>query len=137
MSDQPEVRARTTPVRVVLADDHVRHRQLMAMVLGLDGRIDVVGQADDGEGAIEQVLALDPDVVLLDCRMPGIGGIEACSRIRVQAPRTHCLMLTMADDREDRDAALAAGAEAYLFKAADADEIVEAVLRVADGVTAL
>lgn len=119
-----------TPVRVVLADDHARHRQLMALVLGLDRRINVVGMASDGSEAITLVRELDPDVVLLDARMPGVGGVEACARIREESPSTACVMLTMADDPDEIDAAFAAGAKAYVFKATAAADIVDVVLRV-------
>lgn len=119
------------PVRVVLADDHARHRQLVALVLGLDERIEVVGQASDGAEAITLVRELDPDVVLLDARMPGIGGIEACARIGEESPATHCVMLTMADDADEIEAAFTAGAKAYIFKATAMADITDTVLRVA------
>ncbi|KGN32341.1 hypothetical protein N802_18425 [Knoellia sinensis KCTC 19936] len=118
-------------VRVVIADDHVRHRQLMAMVLALDPRITVIGQASDGAEAVSMVEDLEPDVVLLDARMPGVGGVEACARIGQLAPATRCLMLTMADDPQEIDAALAAGATSYLFKSVESGVIVEAILRAA------
>lgn len=119
------------PIRVVLADDHARHRQLMALVLGLDERIAVVGQASDGSEAITLVRELDPDVILLDARMPGMGGVEACGRIAVESPATHCIMLTMADDPDEIEAAFDAGAKAYVFKATATADIVDAVVRVA------
>lgn len=119
------------PIRVILADDHTRHRHVMALVLQLDGRIAVVGEAANGAEAISRVRELDPDVVLLDARMPVVGGIEACARIARESPRTQCIMLTMADDRHEIAAAFAAGAKGYIGKTATSDEIVEEILRVA------
>lgn len=131
MHTLPESFVPRGPVRVVLADDHARHRKLMALVLGLDERIQVVGQACDGAEAITLVRELDPDVVLLDARMPGMGGVEACARINEESPDTHCVMLTMADDPDEIEAAFAAGAKAYVFKATAIADVVETVLRVA------
>lgn len=119
------------PVRVVLADDHGRHRQLMALVLGLDRRVRIVGLASNGDQAVTLVRDLDPDVVLLDARMPGLGGVDACARIRRESPSTACVMLTMSDDPDDIDAAFMAGAKAYVYKATAAADIVDVVLRFA------
>src|SRR5690349_22551580 len=80
------------PVRVVIADDHDLYRRGMQVVVELDGTATVVGEASNGEEAVEAVMRLNPEVVLMDVRMPGVGGIEACRRIRVAAPEARILM---------------------------------------------
>ena len=87
----------------------------------------VVGEAGDGERAVEVVAELRPDVVVMDLNMPGIGGVEATRQIAVRTPGTAVLVLTITVDRGLIDDALAAGASGYLLKDAAVDEIVEAV----------
>ena len=103
----------------------------MALVLGLDRRVNIVGMASDGVEAVALVRKLHPDVVLLDARMPRMTGVEACARISTESPSTVCVMLTMSDDSDEIDAAFAAGAKAYVFKATAVADIVDVVLRVA------
>jgi DNA-binding NarL/FixJ family response regulator len=117
--------------RVLIADDHPVFRAGMVTVLqDLDG-VDVVGQAADGEEALAGVAEHRPDVVLMDLRMPGVGGLEATARIRVEHPDTAVIVLTMDSDDDSIFAALRAGARGYLLKEADGLDIERAI----DGVS--
>ena len=99
------------PVRVVIADDHDLYRRGMQVVVELDGTAKVVGEASNGAEAVDVCVALRPDIVLMDVRMPGFGGIEACRRIRLAVAEARILMLTMSDDESDLFEAIKAGAD--------------------------
>ena len=120
-------------VRIVLADDHpVVRGGLRALIGTIDG-LEVVGEAPDGEAAVREAQLLRPDVVLMDVRMPGLGGVEATRRIREAAPETAVLMLTMYDDDATVLTAMQAGARGYLLKGAEQGEIVGAIHAVVAG----
>jgi DNA-binding NarL/FixJ family response regulator len=121
------------PVRVVIADDHDLYRRGMQVVVELDGTATVVGEASNGAQAVEVCVRLDPDIVLMDVRMPGVGGIEACRRIRAAVPGARILMLTMSDDESDLFEAVKAGASGYLLKDLPGEEVAEAIRKVHDG----
>ncbi len=120
-------------IRVVIADDHALYRQGMAVVVELDGGARVVGQASNGEEAVEVCARLRPDVVLMDVRMPDVGGIEAAARVHAADPSTRILMLTMSDDEGDLFEAIKAGASGYLLKDLPGEEVADAIRRVHDG----
>ncbi len=119
-------------IRVVVADDQELVRGGFAMILGAQPDIEVVGEAGDGRAAVEAVLALRPDVVLLDIRMPHMDGIEAAGVI---AARTGCkvVMLTTFDQDDYVYDALHAGASGFLLKDVRRDDLVHAVRVVAAG----
>lgn len=121
------------PIRVVIADDHDLYRRGMQVVVELDGRAEVVGEASNGAEAVEVCVRLHPDIVLMDVRMPGVGGIDACRRIRAAAPDARILMLTMSDDETDLFEAIKAGASGYLLKDLPGEEVADAISRVHDG----
>jgi DNA-binding NarL/FixJ family response regulator len=122
-------------VRIVLADDHpVVRRGLRALLDSLDG-LEGVGEAADGEQALREVQLTQPDVVLMDVRMPGLDGVEATKRVRAACPGTAVLVLTMYEDDATVLAAMRAGAGGYLLKGADQDEIVAAIRAVVAGQT--
>ena len=123
----------TSPVTVVIADDHPVFRAGMVAVLDDLTGIEVVGQAGDGAEALDVVAARRPDVVLMDLRMPGVGGLEATARIRVEHPGTAVVVLTMDGDDDSIFAALRAGARGYLLKEADGLDIERAVAGVSRG----
>jgi DNA-binding NarL/FixJ family response regulator len=110
----------------VLVDDHDLFRGGLRDILE-DSGVRVVGEAGDGERAVEVVVELRPDVVVMDLNMPGIGGVEATRQIAARAPGTHVLVLTITVDQGPIDEALAAGAGGYLLKDAAVEEIVAAV----------
>ena len=118
----------TTPVRVLIADDHRLMREGTAALLAADPRIEVVGLASGGREAVELAARLKPDVALLDLGMPDIGGVEACAAIRARLPGVRVLMLTVSEDALDVRAALSVGADGYLLKDIPPDELVAAVL---------
>ena len=120
------------PVRVLVADDHQLMREGTAALLGADERIEVVGLARDGREALALAERRRPDVVVLDLNMPGVGGLEACARLR-DAPGPDVLMLTVSEEEPDLYAALRVGAAGYLTKDMPPSELIEAVLAVARG----
>ncbi|RDG40069.1 response regulator transcription factor [Streptomyces corynorhini] len=113
--------------RVIVADDQSVVREGIVMLLGLLPGIEVVGAARDGEEAVALVARLDPDVVLMDLRMPRCDGVEATRRIRRDHPGTQVVVLTTYADDDSLFAALQAGARGYLTKDAQGEEIVRAV----------
>ncbi|MCZ2860835.1 response regulator [Blastococcus sp. VKM Ac-2987] len=120
-------------VRVLLVDDQRVVRDGLALLLGLLPGIELVGSAEDGEQALEAVARLQPDVVLMDLRMPRMDGIEATRRLRADHPDAAVLALTTYADDESVLAALRAGARGYLTKDAGAEDIARAVSTVAAG----
>ncbi|MGV9560225.1 response regulator [Streptomyces sp. NPDC003401] len=120
-------------IRVLIADDQQMVRQGFTVLLDTRPDIEVVGQAVDGLDAVAQVAELSPDVVLMDIRMPELGGIEATRRITAATPGIKVLVLTTFDLDEYVYEALRAGASGFLLKDASADQLAEAVRVVAAG----
>ncbi|MDT6986582.1 response regulator [Streptomyces lusitanus] len=120
-------------IRVLIADDQQMVRQGFTVLLNTQPDIEVVGQAVNGLEAVEQVGALAPDVVLMDIRMPELGGIEATARITAATPEVRVLVLTTFDLDEYVYEALRAGASGFLLKDASAEQLAEAVRVVAAG----
>jgi DNA-binding NarL/FixJ family response regulator len=126
----------TAPVRVVVADDHPIVRAGIVGLLETADGIEVVGEAADGAQAVELAATEHPDLVLMDLRMPVLGGAAATRRI-VAAGGTRVLVLTTYDTDDDLLPAIEAGASGYLLKAAPQDEILAGVRAVAAGETVL
>jgi DNA-binding NarL/FixJ family response regulator len=121
------------PIRVLLADDHpVVRRGLAALLSTIDG-LEVVAEAEDGEVAVRETQLTRPDVVLMDIRMPGVDGVEATRRIRKAVPETAVLVLTMYEDDATVFTAMQAGAQGYLLKGAEQDDIADAIRAVSRG----
>jgi DNA-binding NarL/FixJ family response regulator len=125
------------PVRVVLADDQQLVRESLATLLGLLEGIELLATASDGEEALARTAEHDPDVVLMDLRMPRMDGIEATSRLRERHPDVRVIALTTYADDESVLGALRAGARGYLTKDASSQDIRSAILAVAAGSAAL
>ena len=99
----------------------------MQAVIGLEPDLEIVAEAASGGQAVEKCFEFDPDVVLLDVRMPGHSGIEACTAIKEKASRTKVLILTASDDEADLFASIKAGASGYLLKDLPTEQIAESV----------
>jgi DNA-binding NarL/FixJ family response regulator len=123
----------SSTIRVLIADDQQMVRQGFSVLLNTQPDIDVVGQAVHGLDAIDKVTELAPDVVLMDIRMPELGGIEATHRITIEHPHIRVLVLTTFDLDEYVYEALRAGASGFLLKDASADQLAEAVRVIAAG----
>jgi DNA-binding NarL/FixJ family response regulator len=123
----------TDPVTVVVADDQSAVREGLVLLLGTLPGIAVIGEAEDGEAAVETVAAKNPQVVLMDLNMPRCDGVEATRRIRASHPRTQVVVLTTYSDDDSIIGALQAGALCYLTKDATRAEIGRAVLAAAAG----
>jgi DNA-binding NarL/FixJ family response regulator len=121
------------PIRVLVADDHPVFRRGMRAILGAESHTELVGEAKDGEEAVELALQLGPDVILMDLNMPKVTGIEATRRILEASPDSAILMLTMFEDDKSILAALRAGARGYVLKGADGAETLRAIHAVAEG----
>ena len=114
-------------LRVLIVDDHALFRRGLQMVLRQEPDIDVVGEAADGQEAVEKAQELMPDVVLMDVRMPRQSGIKATEQIKDQLPHAKILMLTISDEEGDLYDAIKAGASGYLLKEISIDEVADAV----------
>jgi DNA-binding NarL/FixJ family response regulator len=117
-------------IRVMIVDDHALFRRGLQMVLEQEADIDVVGEAGDGADAVGMAQEKMPDVVLMDVRMPGRGGIDATEKIKEVMPHVKILMLTVSDEEADLFDALKAGASGYLLKDTSIEEVAEAVRKV-------
>lgn len=124
-------------IRVLIVDDHAVVRSGLTQLLSTSADLDIVGDASDGAAAILAVETLAPDVVLMDLSMPGMDGVEATRRIAEAAPGTRVLVLTSLSERSRILDALAAGADGYLLKHAEPDEIANAIRAVHAGEAAL
>lgn len=114
-------------VRVLVVDDQRLIREGIASLLGIQEGVRVVGTAADGQEAVEQALALAPDVVLMDVRMPGMDGVQATALICRQLPTCQVLMLTTFDDEDYIIKALHAGARGYLLKDIPPGDLAQAI----------
>ncbi len=120
-------------IRVLIADDHPLFREGMHGLLDSVAETEVVGEATTGAEAIAQAKALQPDVILMDIKMPGINGIAATREIVAASPHISILMVTMLEDDESVFAAMRAGARGYVLKGANQAEILRAIRAVSSG----
>ncbi len=120
-------------VRVLLVDDQALFREALATLLGVHEGVEVVGEAGDGDEALRKAAELAPDVVLMDLRMPEMGGVEAIGRIKIDHPQVHVLVLTTYDSDADILPAIETGATGYLLKDAPREELFEAIRAAAQG----
>jgi DNA-binding NarL/FixJ family response regulator len=115
------------PIRIVIAEDQPVVRRGVALLLGMEPDMEVVGQASNGAEAVNLALLLRPDVVLMDLHMPVKGGVAATREITRALPGAQILVLTTLDDDETVFEAVRAGAHAYLLKDAAEDEVLETI----------
>lgn len=121
------------PIRILIVDDHPLFRDGVKALFGSISEMEVVGEATSGEEAIALAANLQPDVILMDLKMPGTNGIEATRHILHVSPHIGVLVVTMLEDDESVFAAMRAGARGYLLKGADQEDILRAVRAVGDG----
>jgi len=125
------------PIRLLIVDDHPVVRGGLRGIFAGDEGFEVVGEAGNGAEAVTEAVRLGADVVLMDLRMPEMGGVEAIRRLRESAPSAHVLVLTTYDTDDDVLPAIEAGATGYLLKDAPREELVRAVRAAAKGESVL
>jgi DNA-binding NarL/FixJ family response regulator len=123
----------TPKIRVVIADDHAILREGVRALLQLHPDIEVVGEAADGKAALAEVERLDPDLVLMDIAMPGLGGIEATIELKKLGRRAKILILSQYEDREYVRRLLKAGVSGYVLKKSAGSELANAIRAVYRG----
>jgi len=127
------LRGNNERLKVLVVDDHALFRRGLQMVLKGEDDIEVVGEAADGNEAVEKAQETMPDVILMDVRMPHRSGIEATQQIKDLLPHVKILMLTISDEEADLYEAIKAGASGYLLKEISIDEVADAIRSVSAG----
>jgi DNA-binding NarL/FixJ family response regulator len=120
-----------TPVRVVIVDDHRLFVDALALLLGHDDRLEVIGTAGDGRTAVDLVVERQAEVAVIDVRMPEVDGLETARRLRARSPGTRVILVTGLDEEDLAVEAREAGAVALLTKGALHEELKEAILKAA------
>ncbi|MBT3389057.1 MAG: response regulator transcription factor [Chloroflexi bacterium] len=123
----------TPPIRLLLVDDQRLMRDGLRTILELEGDLQVVGEAENGQAGLDAYEEFAPDVVLMDIRMPGMDGVEATRRMIERWPEARVIILTTFDDNEYIFEGLRAGALGYLLKDVSGSELAEAIRKVAAG----
>lgn len=121
------------PISVLIIDDHTLFRSGIRLLLQRQDGFEVVGEAGDGLEGVKLAKRLEPDVVLLDLHMPGVGGLEALQLLQEELPQVQVVMLTMSEDAQDLLEALRIGARGYLLKNIETDFLLDAIRRAAAG----
>lgn len=121
------------PIEVLVVDDHTLFRRGLIALLSQDARFRVVSQAGDMGEALRCLGQYRPDVILLDNHMPGVRGIDGIPALREVAPSVRIMMLTVSESEDDLVAALRAGADGYLLKTSESEELCDSILKVMAG----
>ncbi|MBB4845648.1 two-component system nitrate/nitrite response regulator NarL [Paucibacter oligotrophus] len=121
------------PITVLVVDDHTLFRRGLIALLSQEAGVDVVGEAADASEALRAAQALRPDLILLDNHMPGMRGVDLLPELRQSVPATRVLMLTVSEDEQDLSDALRNGAQGYLLKTADGEDLAAALIRTMQG----
>ncbi|MCP9952386.1 MULTISPECIES: response regulator [Actinomadura] len=124
---------RREAIKVLIADDHPVVRQGLRTFLGIQDDIEVVGEAEDGTSAVTLAESLEPDIVLMDLKMPGADGLTALTELRARGVQARVLVLTSVTERGHVLPAVQAGAAGYLYKDVDPQALVQAIRAVHDG----
>ena len=124
---------KATPIRVMLVDDHPAFRKGLAALIESDPGLEVVAETGDGRDALELYRQKQPDAVLMDLRLPGLGGVEATMAIRKEFPDARVIVLTTFDTDEDIYRAIQSGAKSYLLKDTSEDELAATIRAVHAG----
>mgnify|MGYP001453267810 CR=1 FL=1 len=122
-----------TPVRLLVVDDHPLFRRGLVALLEQDERFVVLHEAADAGEALRCVLRDRPDLILLDNHLPGVNGVDAIAGFKEVAPDVKILMLTVSENEQDLSAALKAGADGYLLKTINSEDLSESILKVLEG----
>ena len=120
-------------IRILIVDDHPVTREGLHAALDLENDVVIVGEAESGEDAVEKAGQLTPDVVFMDVRMPGMGGIEATRAIRKASPETRVILFTVDESRASISEAIQAGVSGYLLKDASGEELAHAARLALEG----
>lgn len=123
----------SSTLRVLIADDHPLVRSGMRALFQATDDLEVVGEAATGEEAVTLAATVQPDVIVMDLRMPGLGGIEATRRILQHSPQSRILVVTLLEEDDSLFAALRAGARGYVLKEASEQEVLRAIRTVGTG----
>ena len=123
----------SAPIQLLVVDDHNLFRRGLTALLSQDGRFQVVAQAADVGEALRELQRHAPDLILLDNHLPGVRGVDGIAALKMAAPQVRILMLTVSENEEDLAAALKAGADGYLLKTVESDQLCEAIVKVLAG----
>lgn len=123
----------TSIKNLVLVDDHPMFRKALRLMIDLEEDLKVIGEANDGLEAIEQVRELKPDIVVMDINMPNLNGIDATRKILEESPKTKILVLSIHSSQQYVESMLEAGATGYLLKESAPEELIKAIRIICEG----
>ena len=123
----------TRSIQLLLIDDHTLFRRGLKALLSQDERFEVAGEAGDVGEALRCLAQQRPDVILLDNHLPGVRGVDAIPALKEAAPASRVLMLTVSENENDLAAALQAGADGYLLKTVESDQLADTIVKVVEG----
>ena len=123
----------TDPIQLVVVDDHTLFRRGLIALLSQDERFQIVGEAGDVGEALRVLGKVQPDLLLLDNHLPGVKGVDAIGALKAACPNVRILMLTVSEDEDDLSKALQNGADGYLLKTSESDQLCEALVKVHEG----
>ena len=121
------------PITVLIVDDHLLSRKGIASILSANALFQIAGEATNGLEALEKAKELNPDLILMDIRMPDVGGLEATSMIKAALPHVKIIILSVSDDVQDFFEAIKRGAQGYLLKNMEPEYWVDYILSIAQG----
>jgi two-component system NarL family response regulator len=124
-------------MKILIVEDDPLMQLGLAQALGNEKQFEILGQVEDGYGAVKQAIALQPDIVIMDIGLPGLDGIEATKQIKAAVPQIHIVVLTSHTLPDEIIAALASGADAYCVKGATLEQLIKAIDAAKDGATYL